>query len=521
MKTNSILFGSPTDFEAASSPPNASQENLTKSESAKSTFSKQDVNGESANRKFQAILKNQILNILFFSVALLSLSLQLALVRYNRQSNDNHMQVVQLMLASPRLPQLQDCWECFQPKMFHFTVTRVVQVLGLTTLTPSGLSLIAEIINLLAGLVTLAIAWVFIAHLSVKSKWLRLLTFGLVALNPAIIGINSQATNDTFAILFSTLAIYSAYVFLQRKRITTFFLTILFTVLGIATKTNAWVTAIAIVITLFIQAFSKPERHIKAATYAIAFLIAVPILTVINPLTQYVANYETYGKPILMNIGTLPLPPLFEKTKYNDRGGILSIQDGFFTFKFANLLEHPRIEYDHDNYPPNRTSFWTMLYGSAHSASFSNYPPSWSTTGTQGFLLARGIFTLALLPTILLLVGAIMETFLVLRSIFKRDLIIVQTISYGLFALTFIGYISFAILYALFYQTFLVLKAIFIFPALLTFPFLFLRAVEPAYTFLSKRIKWSIYILNVDMIALLILYVIDIVMLITRIRLYQ
>ena len=222
-----------------------------------------------------------------------------------------------------------------------------------------------------------------------------------------------------------------------------------------------------------------------------------------------------------MNIGTLPLPPLSGVSKYNDRGGILSIQDGFFTFKFINLLEHPRIEYEQDNYPPNRTSFWTMLYGSANSASFSNYPPSWSTSGTQGFLLTQGIFILAILPVFLLLIGGLMESFVWLRGIFKRDFTILQNTSYGLFSLTFIGYIAFAILYALFYQTFLVLKAIFIFPALLTFPVLFLRTAEPVYAFFSKRIKWFVHILNVDMIALIILYIMDIVMLIARIRLYH
>jgi len=281
------------------------------------------------------------------------------------------------------------------------------------------------------------------------------------------------------------------------------------------------VTAIAIAITLFIQTFVRPGRAMKAAIYAITFLIAVPVLSVINPLNQYVVNYETYGKPILMNINTLPLPPFVGISKYNDRGGILSIQDGFFTFKFINLLEHPRIEYEHDNYPPNRTSFWTMFYGSANSASFSNYPPSWSSSGTQGFLLTQGIFILAILPVFLLLIGGLLETFNLLRGVLKRDFIVLQNTSYGLFSLILIGYIAFAILYALLYQTFLVLKAIFIFPALLAFPLLFLRTAEPAYAFLSKRVKWSVHILNVDMIALLILYIIDIVMLITRIYLYH
>ncbi|MGA2489611.1 MAG: glycosyltransferase family 39 protein, partial [Anaerolineales bacterium] len=297
MATNPILFNNVANYEVARTSLNARQEDLTKPTSAKSPLSGQGFNGKGTDRKIRAILKDQIFNILLLSIALLSLSLRLALVRYNRQSNDNHMQVVQLMLASPRLPQLKDCWECFQPKMFHFMVTKVVQVLRLTSLSLNGLTIIAEIINLLAGLVTMVITWAFIAQLPSKNKWLKLLAFGLIALNPAIIGINSQATNDTFAILFSTLAIYCTYVFLQRKGITPFLLAILFTVLGIATKTNTWVTAIAIVITLFIQAFCAPKRRIRAAIHAIAFLIAVPILSLMNPLTQYVANYETYGKP--------------------------------------------------------------------------------------------------------------------------------------------------------------------------------------------------------------------------------
>jgi len=177
----------------------------------------------------------------------------------------------------------------------------------------------------------------FIARLPVTNKWLKLLAFGLVALNPALIAINSQATNDTFAILFSTLAIYCAYVFLQNKKLTPFLLAILFTALGIASKTNVWVTAMVIVITLFIQVFSQPGRMMKSAVHAIAFLITVPVLSVINPLTQYVANYETYGKPVLMNIGTLPLPPLTGISKYNDRGvsspsGMVSLPSNSPTF---------------------------------------------------------------------------------------------------------------------------------------------------------------------------------------------
>jgi hypothetical protein len=474
-----------------------------------------------ANRKTGIILKSQIFNILFIVVTLLSFWLRVGLVWFNRQSNDNHMEVVQLMLASARLPQLKDCWECFQPKMFHFTVTMLLRILGMTGLPINGLNLVAEIINLLAGLATVAVAWAFIRRLPVKNKWLQLLAFGLVALNPAMIGINSQATNDTFAILFSSLAIYCTHVFLQRTKLAPFLLAILFTALGIASKTNVWVTAIGIVITLFIHISGKAGRTRRTAGHAIAFLIAVPVLSVINPLTQYAANYQTYGKPVLMNINPLPLPPLTGISKYNDRAGILSVKDGFFTFKFINLFEHPRVEYDHDNYPPNRTSFWTMFYGSANSASFSNFPPSWSTTGTEGFWLTRGIFGLAVLPVILLLVGGLMETFAWLRGFFSRNDLALQKTGYGLFALAFLGYLAFAILYAMYYQTFLVLKAIFIFPALLAFPVFFLRAAEPAQAYLSKHARWSIPIFHADLLALMVLNIIEIVTLIIRIQLYH
>ena len=136
-------------------------------------------------------------------------------------------------------------------------------------------------------------------------------------------------------------------------------------------------------------------------------------------------------------------------------------------------------------------------------------------------MLARGIFILAFLPMLMLLAGALAEAFVFLRSIFKQDFIGDKNTSYGLFILTLFGYISFVTLYALFYQTFQVIKSIFIFPALLAFPVVFLRTAEPLYAFLSKRVKWSVHILNGDMIALMILYTMDIVMLTTRISLYR
>ena len=113
--------------------------------------------------------------------------------------------------------------------------------------------MVAEFINFLAGVITLVIVWKFIIEFPVNNDILKVVSFALVALNPKLIGISSQATNDAFAILFSTLALYFTYIFIQKPRIVTLFLILLFILLGISSKTNTWVTAIAILLTLFLK----------------------------------------------------------------------------------------------------------------------------------------------------------------------------------------------------------------------------------------------------------------------------
>jgi hypothetical protein len=255
----------------------------------------------------------------------------------------------------------------------------------------------------------------------------------------------------------------------------------------------------------------------KTWIFWFVFVLAVPLLVVVNPLSQYVGNQKAYGRPVLLNINTLPLPPLVGRTVHNDRGGILSIRDGFFTFRIASLLEYPRLSYDQEGYPPSRESFWTMMYASAQSANFPNYPPSWSTRGTQGFALTRGILVLGLIPTLLVLVGFFMEAGMIGKALLRRDLALAEAANYGLFVLATAGYVCFAILYALFYQTFLVMKGIFIFPAWLAYPVLFLRASDD----LSNRVtRAALWIFTIIITILLLLYAADIVAIVIRIMRY-
>ncbi len=475
---------------------------------------------------------NRRYKILFLVVFIISLLLRLGLTLVNREANDSHMEVVSLILMTNKLPTMQDCGECLQPKLFHYTAAMVIKALGLAQADIGILWLVAQLINFVAGMVTLSVVFIFLKNLPFKNDLLKFLAFALAALNPALIGINSQATNDTFVILFSTLALYYTYIFCQKQKITTFLLLILFTLLGIASKDNAWVTAIAIFFILLVLAFTKKVPFKRAVLFSTVFLVVVPMLSILNPLNQYIVNYQKYGTPIPFNVPRPPLPylaaytPGCEPQKINPknvycRPGILSVKSGFFTFDYFALLEHPRNEGLSEGYPIFQTSFWTFMYAGAHSIHFLNFPATWTTTGNEGFTIARGIFILALIPTIYILGGLVIEVYLFCKGLFRHESASAQTTSYGLFACTFIGYLLFVAFYTYLYRDFSFMKAIFAFPALITFPYLFLRAAEPLYAFLSKKIRLTTYILDASMVGLLIFYILDTGTMISQIFLHR
>jgi len=396
--------------------------------------------------------KGRIFKFLFPVVFVISFLLCLALTLLNRQANDSHMGVVTRILQTKALPTMRECGECYQPKLFHYTAAVVIQGLGLAHASVSTQWLVAQLINFVAGMITLAIVWIFITKLPFKNELLKLLAFALTALNLAIIGINAQATNDTFAILFSTLALYFTYLFCRKQKIGFFLLIILFTTLGIVSKAHAWVTAIAILIVLITRIFIGKAPIKKAVLFSTAFLVLVPALTIINPLSQYIVIYQIYGTPIPFNVSRPPLPylaaytPGCEPHNIYCRPGILSVKSGLFTFKYISLLEHPRNEGVSEGYPAFQTSFWTFMYAEAYSIHFPNFPVTWRTRGTTGFALTRGIFVLALLPTILILAGLAIEFYMLFKGIFRRDSTLAESTSHGLFAWTFVGYLSFVAL---------------------------------------------------------------------------
>jgi len=420
------------------------------------------------------------INFYALLIILTAFLLRIGLGLYNRDANDPHMPVIRFLIRNGELPDKSDCWECFQPKLFHYTAAKVLIYLHMEMGgdNQDNQKIIIQMLNGFAGLITMFFAWMFINTQSSINDNVKLLTLSLAAFNQQLIGINSQVTNDTFAILFCVLAVYFAWSYLHRQTVLFYALTICFSVLAILTKTNSWIIIIAITLSFFCTLLPALPGRIYKALWVVTYPIVTTCIIFIVPISQYSYNAQKYGSPILLNIDRQETPPMFGSS-YIPFAGILSIPGGFFTFRLINLIESPitplteKIESN-----SHRTSLWTRLYGSANSVHFENYPPSWRISGKSIYWLLRGIYILALLPMIILLAGTARGIQNTIKGFRLKDGDLLMRNSFGLFTFLFVGYILFAAFYAFQYRIYTVMKAVFLYPGLLSYLYFFMQSLN-------------------------------------------
>lgn len=434
-----------------------------------------------------------------------AVALRVALAWVNREANDAHVEVVRRILEAGRLPYARECWECFQPKLYHVTLAGLAELLGWSS--EPRLTLLGNAASTVAGLATLALVGWFVARLEGPAS-LRWLAFALCALNPKLIAISSQATNDAFVILFATLALLAARRWLARERALDLAAVVLCLLLAVSSKSNGWVGWCAVVGAVTLRAGLDRARRRRAVAAALVVLLGVPLLAALIPLMQVRQNLRRHGAPLLLNIER-QRPPSFWARDDLPKAGIRSIAEGFLTFRCIGLLEEPRISNDAAPVPLHRTSLWTQLYGRAHAVTFDDWPPSWREPGRSAFPRLRAIYLLAALPTALLLGGLLGGLGALVREVARRDLDEARRRAFGLLPLALAGHFAFVALYAWLYRDYTVMKAIFLLPALPAFPALFLTAARR----LSSRARAAALALGVP---LLVLYVAEILALLRR-----
>lgn len=383
--------------------------------------------------------------------------LRLVGVAVNGEANDPHMPVIQVIAFEHRIPADAELWEAFQPKLYHLTVAEILRVRP--DLSVAAQFRIAQAVSCLAGVLTLLVLLALLRDLPVSLR-AQQITFALVALNPKMIATSIQATNDAFVIFFVTVALAAGYRFFRSFGRSAFVVMTAGVLLAGISKGNGLVVAIAITLT-FVAAVIRPAVSRRqlfgyAAVFLLAFAAFVP------QLGGYWSRYQERGSPFAINQDPVP-PPHFIQETYENRPGITSVVDGFFTFHFIDLLIHPRIT-EGVVYPRHRTSMWSLFYGGMNSVHYDSWPVSWMSGSRVVNWLLRLIMLLALLPTAVLVAGTVRSMFRVVKEFAAR------TPRAGwsaevLMAVTTAGYIAFVMYYGYRYRDFANMKPIFLYPA--------------------------------------------------------
>lgn len=453
--------------------------------------------------------------LLLFFIFTVSVSLRLVLAIVNNGSaNDDHLEVSRLIFENDKIPEPQDCRQCYHPKLYHFVVAKLWDFLELNKVK-SKIRL-AQLINAIAGILTIFICWLFIREQSYR-KQIKLLCFSMIALNPRFIAINAQATNDSLVILFGTIALYSLYKLLSKPTIKYFMLLLISIILAGLTKGNSLILIIGVIIVFIIKIISTENFNFAINKGYLGSLTIILIMTIliVGYFGEYYSNYEKYGKPIVYNTPIGEIPHLYKETSFR-RPGVKSIIGGYFTFRIIDIIKNPVITNDKYTYPLHRTSVWSQLYGRTHFIYFDYWPPGlWQCNDSKMMAVGRIALTLALFPSILFLLAFLKDIRIWSVLFFRKKNDFLKNCNEWIFHIFIFGFVAFIILFTAVGRDFSFMKIIYLFPAVLAVLIPLLKGFEIVYKFILKNMVLFI-IFHTIMFTLFVCYLIPVLNLITK-----
>ena len=450
---------------------------------------------------------------LILIVFLIAIILRLGLCIANYDWNDYHFGVIKIILNEGRIPTIEDGGQCYHPKLYYLTAAAVLRVIPFDS---EAIQIIAsQLVNGVAGIFTIYIVWLFLKYRAVTDK-AKFICFSLVALNPKLIGINAQISNDSFVILFVTAGIYFAYSFFNAPKPGYFLWLTLFSILAGLSKASGIILFFGLLLLFGIYLVLGPNKSagsrktylVYLIIFILLFLLAVPVFG------QYAHKYVKYGDPLAINAAKSPFPHFFKKTVHN-RPGTTSIADSYLTFRFCDLMRYPTLENYVDIYPSHRTSLWSQLYARTHFLYYDMWPRAWQTNNALILNAGRAILILALLPSFVFLVSVVKRIYLWLKTVLMFKWNLMAKTNDWFFDIFLLGYVSSIVLFTLGYRDFCSMKAIYIFPALLPFLTLVLKETDHLYKSCEKQ-DCCVALFDSLFILLILLYVFTVVTLIWK-----
>jgi len=435
-------------------------------------------------------LKQRTLITLAF---LLCLAPRIVLTAINKTANDDHIKPIMLWMDNGVYPQAKDCWECFQPPVYYGAVKTIAQLTSAST--EDELRILFQWMNFAFGFVCLLLIFVFQFNSDLPFKWNMSLAL-FWGLNPKLIAISIQATNDIPVIALGMLFTLMLLKWIENKSKLNFALLLLTVFLAAIIKGNGLVLFFILAAVLFVFFVIK---QISFTTVSLKLILLLLLIPAIAFLGGYYSKYKNHGNPFLTNLPAAPAPNFFTPdTAQGFRKGVTTVWDSFFSFRIKSLVEQPYTINDlSENYPQHRTSFFTQLYGQFSNASFERAPPSWSVKDETAMDFMRANYLVQLPLLLLFLIGIFVALKQVITSRSNEDLVHLSA---------FFIYLAFVAKYAYNIRDFGNMKLIFLFPALLSMMYFLQKGIAQLKSVRLNTIAFVILNASVLLSAINLIY---------------
>jgi hypothetical protein len=402
---------------------------------------------------------------IFLILITVAVSLRIGLAWYNTEANDDHMEIIRLILEKEEAPRITDCWQCYHPKLYHYTNAFIFKSFEISN--PLTQTHIAQYLNVIAGSLTLLILYLFIIRLPF-SNLIQILSWALMALNPKFMGINVQATNDSFAILFSTGAFWFLFLFLKTGRWRLLLAVLPLAILSALAKGSGIATLLAVELALIAALFIHLHKKVARNAALIGLVVFPLMILMVYPFSDYKRNADDKGSPLAFNIPKLPFPNLIQETHLHI-AGVSSLTESLLTFRIFDMIETPYIIGTSEHYLKARTSLWAQVYGRFIYAQYDNHPGAWQPKLPYVHNLGRALLILGLLPLGFLIIGTIAIPVSGVLALKRRRFKIWFKKSRWFPFFIAMSFILMLIKLNIDFRAYYAMKAIYLFPALLGF----------------------------------------------------
>lgn len=392
-----------------------------------------------------------IQRLALISALILSLGLRAVLTHLNTEANDDHVEPILLWMEQGSYPETTDCWECFQPPLPYLCVKSLSETFGLV-----GREAVTAVFKwtnfLLSSLVLLALF--FIARslpLPFHMQWMSILFWGL---NPKLLGIGAQPTNDLFVIFLGTLFVIQSIRYLQQPQLLSFLMLLALFLLALMSKASGVVWG-AVLLGLLIYGLLR--KHIHWSTFAIRVVTMLFGILLAFEYGNYHKKYQQYGTAFKINIDP-PNRANFHQPDsiYWGRAGVTSFTRSYLSFQLGSLLKEPYNVNNGPDYPKHRTSYFSQLYGQFSHILFERHPASWQSPNNDMLNLARANYLLQLPLLVLFAIGMLFAL---------RPLLSLRLDSYALSAVVVLLFLIVGIRFSFVYRDFSTMKLLYLFPA--------------------------------------------------------